>query len=156
MTAKHQPQMCLHKCSQRGENKRTQRNKVFIQEYELVCEVSYRGSCCTEPWQLVKFGTEKSHQPACWRDVTLPRPQSSPWIPAKSFPGYALQQCRGTCSGEPSPVQSASSVWSCEMKAGGCRLNCLRSSQYFATGNCTYHDVALSQQLNQWYFIILK
>lgn len=34
---------------------------LFIQEYELVCEVSYRGPCCTEPWQLVKLGTEQSH-----------------------------------------------------------------------------------------------
>lgn len=27
---KHQPQMCLHKCCQRGEKKRTPRNAVFV------------------------------------------------------------------------------------------------------------------------------
>lgn len=131
---------------------------LFTQEYELDCEVSYRGPCCTEAWQLVKLGTEQSHTSQPVGETSLcPDLTAALWYLLNHFLAMPSSSARG-----PAVVRALSSPsWpicfiSLALWDEGRRLHLkLRSSQYFATGNWACCNTALSQQLIQWYFIIL-
>lgn len=149
---------CTNYAKGRGK-KNIEKQHLFIQEYELVCKVSYTGLHCTEPWQLVKIGTEQSHtsQPVLAMSLCPDLRAAFGYLlfhplamPSSSAGGLAVLR---TLPSPSWPICFISLVlWD---EGRRLQLN-LRSSQYFATGNCACYNTALNQQLNQWYFIFFK
>lgn len=150
---------CTNAAKERKRKEHREIKCLFIQEYELVCEVSYRGPCCTKLWHLIKLGTEQSHTRQLVGEMSLcPNLRAALGYLLNHSPAMPSGSARGLAAARalPSPSWPICFI-NLALWDEGSRLQLkLRSNQYFATGNCACYNTALSQQLSQWYFMILK